>query len=260
MVKSMRRGKHTDYRPERSGVASDAWRLKEGGAAYGVAALQPGGSEVGAVAQGLDGLDRNVRDAIDRVLPVARTPLRGALLARALNALAQITPQLSEEALAHAIGARSDAGVLAHMLEAAPVVSVLKHDDPLAAARLRGLRVKQELIEAEGGAWSAGEVAAHLGLTRQAVDNRRRAGRLIGLEVGRRGFRYPVWQFDATGVLAGLELVLEVMTVRAPWSQASFFLSGDPRLGGERPLDALRHGRVADVQRAARGYGEHGAA
>ena len=54
--------------------------------------------------------------------------------------------------------------------------------------RLRGLRAKRELIEAEGGVWTVDQVARHLHLTRQAVDKRRRAGRLIGLDVGRRGF------------------------------------------------------------------------
>jgi len=205
-------------------------------------------------------VDSNVSAAIGRVLALTQTPTRAALMARALNGLADLTPELSDEAVAHAIGARSDAGVLAHVLEEAPALTVLKRDDPLAAARLRGLRAKEELLEAEGGIWSAEQVARHLRLTRQAVDNRRRSGRLIGLDVGRRGFAYPAWQLDQGGVLAGLEEALSAMTVRAPWSQLAFFLSGDPRLGGERPLDALRRGCVEDVKRAARGYGEHSAA
>ena len=208
-------------------------------------------------------LDKNVSAAMGRVLALTQTPARAALVARALNGLADLTPELSDEAVAHAIGARSDAGVLAHVLEEAPAITVLKRDDPLAAARLRGLRAKAELLEAEGGTWSAEHAAKHLRLTRQAVDNRRKSGKLIGLDLGRRGFAYPVWQFAPNGVLPGLEAVLAAMTVRAPWDQLVFFVSGDPRLGGERPLDVLRRGRaeqLEDVKRAARGYGEHSAA
>lgn len=206
------------------------------------------------------GLDSNVVEAVERLLPLAQSPARAALVARALDALAELAPQLSDAAVAHAIGARSGAKVLAQILEQTPALADLTRDDPLAAARLRGLRAKQDLLQAEGGTWRAEQVAAHLALSRQQVDNRRRAGRLIGLETGRRGFAYPVWQFDHQGVLAGLEAVLQAMPVRDPWGQASFFLSGDPRLGGERPLDALRRGRLEDVRRAASGYGEHSAA
>lgn len=38
-----------------------------------------------------------------------------------------------------------------------------------------------------------------------------------------------------------------------------FFLSGNLRLGGETPLESLRSGG-GDVMRAARAFGEHGAA
>lgn len=208
-------------------------------------------------------LDSNVSAAIGRILALAQTPTRAALMARALNGLADLTPEMSDAAVAHAIGARSDAGVLAHVLEEAPALTVLHREDPLAAARLRGLRAKAELIEAEGGAWPAEQVARHLRITRQAVDNRRKAGKLIGLVLGRRGYAYPVWQFTPDGVLPGLEAVLAAMTVQTPWDQLVFFLTGDPRLGGERPLDVLRRDQVQqleDVKRAARGYGEHSAA
>ncbi len=198
--------------------------------------------------------------AVERLLPLAQTPTRAALVARALDALADLAPQVSEEAVDRIVGARSGAKVLAQLLEAAPALEDLTRDDPLAAARLRGLRARQDLLASEGGTWTAERAAAHLGLSRQQVDNRRRAGRLIGLDTGRRGFAYPVWQFGERGILEGLEPVLGAMTVLDPWGQAIFFLSGDPRLGGERPLDALRRGRVEEVQRAARGYGEHSAA
>jgi hypothetical protein len=39
-----------------------------------------------------------------------------------------------------------------------------------------------------------------------------------------------------------------------------FFLAKNVRLDGDRPLDRLRRGDVDPVVRAARAFGEHGAA
>ncbi len=127
-------------------------------------------------------------------------------------------------------------------------------------ARLRGMQARQEILRTEGGTLSAEQVAACLDITRQAVDKRRRAGKLIGLSTGRRGYAYPAWQLEANGVLAGLAETLADLSVCDPWMQAAFFVSGDPRLGGATPLEELRRGNVEAVRRAARGYGEHGAA
>jgi biotin operon repressor len=150
--------------------------------------------------------------------------------------------------------------MLIRALEAPGALAALLPRDPLVKARLRGLAVRQELLQREGGTLSAEQVAGHLGLSRQAVDKRRRAGKLIGLNIGRRGYAYPAWQLGRQGTLPGLEAALSELTIRDPWMQAAFFLSGDPRLDGATPLDELRRGNVDAVRRAAGGYGEHGAA
>ena len=74
-----------------------------------------------------------------------------------------------------------------------------------------------------------------------------------------RGFLYPAWQFTDDSVLSGLEQVLATL-MAAPWTQASWFLTGDTRLADDRPLDALRRGELQQVLSAAAGYGEQGAA
>ena len=132
-------------------------------------------------------------------------------------------------------------------------MSAMLPDDPLASARLRGLAMRHEILQRECGTFSTEHVAAHLGLSRQAVDKRRRAGRLIGLSVGRRGYAYPAWQFGQAGVIPGLEVALTSLSVHDPWMRAAFFLSGDPRLDGATPLEELRRGNVDAVQRAASG-------
>ena len=150
--------------------------------------------------------------------------------------------------------------MLLRALETPGALAVLVAADPLADARLRGLAIRDELLQREGGTLAVEQVAAHLGLTRQAVDKRRRAGKLLGLHTGRRGYAYPAWQLGQNGVLQGFEETLSALTVQDPWMQAAFFLSGDPRLEGATPLDELRRGNVEAVRRAASGYGRHGAA
>lgn len=63
----------------------------------------------------------------------------------------------------------------------------------LAPAFARGRRTRADLPGAEGGTPTAAEVARRLGLTRQAVEQRRRAGRLLALPTDRRGYAYRAW-------------------------------------------------------------------
>jgi hypothetical protein len=114
-------------------------------------------------------------------------------------------------------------------------------------------------LAAEGGTISAPAVAELLGITRQAVDKRRRAGTLLGLPTGRRGYAYPVWQFADGGTLPGLTEVLAALAWAGPWTQVMFLLNHNVWLDERRPLDALRQGRRDAVVEAAHRYAEHGA-
>lgn len=204
----------------------------------------------------------NTVQAAARVLERADTPVRGAFLARALNALAEAAAEMDEVSLGDAAGARSDYEALLQMLDRPEVIEALRVHDPLLPAKLRGLRMKQQLLEAEGGTISAEQAGALLGITRQAVDKRRRAGHLIGLPTGRRGYAYPLWQFDpdGRGTLPGLEEVLCDLRNHDPLMQVIFMLTPDLRLDSETPLTELRQGHVEAVRRAAQTYGEQGAA
>jgi hypothetical protein len=126
-------------------------------------------------------------------------------------------------------------------------------------ARLRGLAMRQQILEAEGGIWPLERVCRHLRLSRQGVHRRRQSGRLLALHVGRRGYLYPAWQFTARGTLPGIEEVLAALKGLAAWTQAAFFLSHNTSLDGRRPLDALRIEDIEPVLRAARMHGEQGA-
>jgi len=202
----------------------------------------------------------SLRAATARLLEAGKRPIHAAFLARGLNALARLAENLEESALSDAAGAQSDYAVLLSALEQPDAITTLQHDDPLARARLRGLDARARLLQAEGGPLSVDEGARFLHITRQGVDKRRRAGRLLGLRIGRRGYAYPSWQFSEAGVLPGLEEVLRDLRDHDPWIQVGFLLNGNTRLGGASPLAELRRGHLEVVRRAARAYGEQGAA
>src|SRR5262249_19274244 len=131
-------------------------------------------------------------------------------------------------------------------------------EDVITSAQLRGLEARQRVLEAEGGTLSAEQMARRLQLTRQAVDLRRRNHRLIGLPVGRHGYRYPVWQLGPSGVWSWVPTVLGVLAPHDPWQAVLFLLSPHPELGGKTPLHALRDRRVDDVLALARTYAAYG--
>ena len=203
---------------------------------------------------------RSLADAVTQVLLAGDEPLRAAFLARSLTALARVVPRLDSETLGDAVGKPSDYAVLLRVLREPAVLATLEAGDPLAEAYLRGLEIDAEILRSEGGIMTVEEVARHLGITRQAVDKRRRAGQLLALPIGRHRYAYPAWQFDPSGVLAGFEDVMDEFFAIGPWTRAAFFLGENTSLDGRRPLDELRHGNIDGVRRAAGALGQHGAA
>jgi hypothetical protein len=192
--------------------------------------------------------------AATSLLDVAQEqPELDAFLSRVLDALTRLASAPDAQSLA---GTASTYDALVRMLERPEVLAELQPRDPLAPARLRGLRLQQEILSAEGGACSAQALADALGITRQAIDKRRKRGALIGLSLGRRGYAYPVWQIGLTG----LEGVLAELLDLDPWTQAAFMLAPNRWLDGESPLHALRAGKRDAVLSTARMYGEQVAA
>jgi len=134
-------------------------------------------------------------------------------------------------------------------------------EDKLARAHVRGLGTRQQLAEAEGGSWSSEDVARLLQISKTAVLKRLAAGRLLAWREERlQAARFPRWQFDEHGhVLAGLDDVLEVLNQDErldAWGKILFFLQEKPSLGGRRPLDLLREGKLKEVRLAAQAYAE----
>jgi hypothetical protein len=203
----------------------------------------------------------NLELATQRLVAVCQTPAQAVFAIRALNALAKLTEVVNKRTLKDIAGADSDYGVLLRILQLPDAMVVLDDEEPHVAGRLRGLQHRQTLFHAEGGILSSQQVATHLGITRQAVDKRRRSGRLIAVNTGRRGYAYPAWQFDGEhGTLPGLREVLDALSDFDPWMQVVFMLNSNERLDGRTPLALLRRDELAAVLRAAHAYGEYGAA
>jgi hypothetical protein len=133
------------------------------------------------------------------------------------------------------------------------VIEVQPHDiTPL----VEGIQHKEELLNYQGKqALTSSEVAAVLGISRQAVDNRRKNKTLLGLSLGNRGYRYPTWQFSNGSVLTGWSEVLKNMEHLDDWSKLIFMLTGDIRLNNQTPLECLKGSQTDEVISAASAYG-----
>ncbi|MCL2724551.1 MAG: hypothetical protein FWD69_08960 [Polyangiaceae bacterium] len=198
--------------------------------------------------------------SFDELTTLTQDPVRGSFVQRSFTAIIDVAKRMQPNELRDAASRSTNLDALVSGLLQPGSIGLLRAIDPLAPAKLRGLRARDELLGGEGGTLTVAEVADLLGITRQAVNKRREARRLLGVEMGRRGFRYPAWQFASGATLAGLEDVLATLGDAPALSKIRFFLSGSHRLGKRRPLDLLRKKSVAPVLVAAKAFGEHGAA
>jgi hypothetical protein len=187
-------------------------------------------------------------------------PVDRVFLARGIRGLVSLVSSMEPGAVEKAVAEATDLGVLLSAMESRSGLKLIARGGPLAAARLRGLQAKLDLLERAGGTLQPREVAALLRMSRQAVGKRRAAGTLLGVSLGRRGYEYPACQFVDGGVVEGLAEVLSAFDDDVdPWMRLAFLVTTNDALDGEMPLDVLRRGEVDAVVRAARIHGGHGA-
>ncbi len=178
-----------------------------------------------------------------------RDPLKAVFLTRVIEGLLEVATNSN---LVELVTANSNLDVLMAALQTPEALSLLSKNDPLAKAKLRGLEIKQQLMAAEGGCQGSQKIAELLGVTPQAINQRRQRGKLIGLPRGKGKYIYPMWQFTDTGkTIVGLEEVLEQLSKIDPWTQVAFFLNPSLRLNNQSPLVLLRQGNVKSVVNSA---------
>lgn len=189
---------------------------------------------------------KSTQQAIDKIIRASnKKPLTAAFIVRVIEGLIEIA---NSSDLVDVIAADSNIEVLLSALQTPEALSLLTKRDPLAKAKLRGLKVKQQLIEAEGGCVDSKKVGEIIGITPQGVNKRRQEGKLIGLSRGKGKYLYPYWQFtDAGKTLTGLEKVLEKLSQVDPWMQLTFFLNPNLRLDNKTPLEMLRMEQIEPV-------------
>jgi hypothetical protein len=185
-----------------------------------------------------------------------------AVTAFGVDAMSALTGDLSADAVERLIKSRHKKayGFLVDLVTELTSVAGLQAS-PIEQAVARGLVAKQELLSAEGGVLSGGDLAKlfHPALSRQAVDQRRNKKQLFALADGSGHFSYPAWQVHQGTALPGLAEVLGALSNPDPMAAVLFYLDEDPRLEGRRPLDAARAGEIELVVSLARTFGEHGA-
>src|SRR5258708_21325861 len=110
----------------------------------------------------------------------------------------------------------------------------------LQRARARGAALKAKLQQ-HGDFLSREARSEFPGIRRQAIDGRRKSGKLIAWRDQRGHWQFPLWQFDLEkkALLPGLtESLLELPDDE--WSRMLFFLSiHDVLSKKERPLDVI---------------------
>lgn len=105
----------------------------------------------------------------------------------------------------------------------------------------------QDTAEMLADALTSAELADRMQVTRQAINQRRTRGQLLGFRRGRE-YLYPRWQLGEDGVpFAGLAPVLEALGEGTPEAHARFLLSPHPGLGSDTPISRIRAGRTAEV-------------
>ncbi|WP_348625560.1 helix-turn-helix domain-containing protein, partial [Methylosinus sp. 3S-1] len=182
-------------------------------------------------------------------------PLREAFLRRSIDTITRIAAHADPKILSDALAASTGFGALARVLaDTATTEASLVDLDPIAPLVARNAGHRVQILDAAGGTLSSNEVAQLLGVSRQAIEKRRRANALLAVRMGR-DWRYPRCQFDeAEGtVVAGLPKLLDVFARSGPWVAMDFLLTADEVLGNETPMQRLRReGLTPELERLAR--------
>jgi hypothetical protein len=127
----------------------------------------------------------------------------------------------------------------------------------LKRAYARGAVVAAEIL-AGSDMLSSDAIAERLGISREAVNQKRRRGELLGLEGAKRGVRFPVWQLRKDGL--PLPALRDLQTaLGAPWAVFRFLRQRHPELGMKTGLQAISHPRqAAEALRLAHNIGDFG--
>lgn len=165
--------------------------------------------------------------------------MRSAFLERAQKAIQQIADEVPEEMLTEALAAGSDIGTLARLIGNPRLRDPALEIDPLAPARARALQHRKEVAQEAGAMLTVAETTDILGISRQALDKRRKSGAILGVRVGT-DWRYPEVQFQDGTLLPRLREVLKAHHTVDGWVILDSIIGKDPASGNRSIIDLLR--------------------
>ena len=178
--------------------------------------------------------------------------VQAAFLRRAMSALERITAAAPSKALTAALAAPTGAGTLAQILSHPEFIGEAVADlDPLVPALARNVEHRDQLLQRAGGVLSAEAAGKITGITRQAIDKRRRSKAILAVREGS-DWKYPACQFQNGEVLPGIAEVVRGLEGQGAWAILDFLLAPDGALDGRSPLEALRQGDLGAVKRVVR--------
>jgi hypothetical protein len=171
-----------------------------------------------------------VRKLLERVADAASEAERSG---EAIDLTIKVTPDASETAITP------------------PAVKGDALDRALAEARGRGTVRVAEILKSPD-MLSARAFGPLVNMSHETVNQKRKAGEILGLQGATRGNRFPRWQVTREGLpLPGLKILFETLG-GDPWTIYRFLLQRHNELAGETALDALKVGRVEAVTGVAR--------
>jgi hypothetical protein len=159
-----------------------------------------------------------------------------------------ILSRSAAERVASGQRAKVQATIIAEETAGAPVDETPQQDlvRALEAAKVRGDSLKQDLL-ADPDMLSTAEMARRLGMSEEGVRLKRKRHEVLGLELAKRGIRYPAWQIlEHQQLLPALPRLFNILGDN-PWTIYRFLLQHHPELNDVRALDALRQGRLGRV-------------
>jgi hypothetical protein len=115
--------------------------------------------------------------------------------------------------------------------------------------------IKKILLLASGKPLTISAVSHKISASEERVELLRKNRELIGIPVEGYGYLYPAFQFKEDGsILPGFDKLLQALDRFDVWMQLQFLQTGDLRLDGATPIDALKQGKLEQALFAAENY------
>lgn len=188
----------------------------------------------------------------DGSVELARLGIRSAFYHRLRRWAEDVALNAPEEVLANALANPSvRGGLVALLTDTAADVDLSRITELRDRALARGLAAKEELRERAGGFAPTAWVSKVLKISRQAVDKRRKAGKLLAIQTADGTFAYPLCQFSDDGVVPGLEDALAALQAHSPWERLSALVNPSPALGRRSAIGVLAAARTAEEKNQA---------